>query len=88
MRIVSVADIKARFSAYLKESEAGPIVITRNGRPAAVVLAVTNEEEIERVIPAYSPKFQGLLQAARKEIWETGGMEHDEFWQEVESEAA
>lgn len=88
MRIVSVADIKARFSAYLKESEAGPIVITRNGRPAAMLLAVTDEEEIERVILAYSPKFQGLLQAARKEIRETGGMGHDDFWQEVESDAA
>jgi prevent-host-death family protein len=88
MRIVSVADIKARFSAYLKESEAGPIVITRNGKPAAMLLAVTDEEEIERLILAYSPKFQGLLQAARKEIRETGGMGHDEFWQEVESEAA
>jgi hypothetical protein len=53
-----------------------------------MLLAVTDEEEIERLILAYSPKFQGLLQAARKEIRETGGMGHDEFWQEVESEAA
>ena len=32
MKIASVADIKARLSAYLKESEQGPVVVTRNGR--------------------------------------------------------
>lgn len=40
MKIASVADIKARFSAYLKASEEGPIIVTRNGKPVAVLLSM------------------------------------------------
>jgi hypothetical protein len=31
MKIASVGDVKARLSAYLKESLAGPVILTRNG---------------------------------------------------------
>ena len=65
MKIAPIADIKARFSLYLKESEEGPIVVTRNGKPVAVLLSVGDEEELERLVLAYSPKFQGILQAAK-----------------------
>ncbi|MGQ9628414.1 MAG: type II toxin-antitoxin system Phd/YefM family antitoxin [Anaerolineae bacterium] len=47
MRIASVADVKARFSAYLKASEEGPIIVTRNGKPVAVLLSMTDEDELE-----------------------------------------
>lgn len=86
MKIASVADVKAHFSAYLKESEAGPVVITCNGRPAAILLNVIEEDEIEGLLLAYSPKFRALLQAARSEIKQTGGIPHDEFWQQMDAE--
>jgi prevent-host-death family protein len=39
MRIAPLADVKARLSAYLDECGAeGPVVITRNGKAAAVLL--------------------------------------------------
>jgi prevent-host-death family protein len=40
MKIASVADVKAHLSAYLKETEVGPVVVTRNGKAVAVLLAV------------------------------------------------
>jgi len=87
MRIVPVAEIKAKFSAYLKGSEEGPVIVTRNGKPVAVLISVQDEEEIERLVLAYSPKFQGILQMAKKQIEEGGGIRHEDFWQEVEQEA-
>lgn len=87
MKIASVADVKTHFSAYIKESKSGPVIITKNGKPSAVLLAVEDEEEIERLILAYSPKFQTILNASRQEIEETGGLTHEEFWQEVEDES-
>ncbi len=60
MRIAPVADIKARF-AYLKASEEGPIIVTRHGRPVAVLLSIDDDEEIERLLLAYSPKVQEIL---------------------------
>lgn len=88
MKIASVADVKARFSAYMKETESGPVVITRNGRPAAILLNVVEEDELEGLLLAYSPKFRAILQAAREEIKQTGGVPHDEFWQQVDVEYA
>jgi len=83
MKIASVADVKARLSAFLKESEAGPVIVTRNGKAVAVLVAVTDEDELERLILAHSPKFQALLDKSRRQIEETGGIPHDQFWRGV-----
>ena len=84
MKIASVADVKARFSAFLKASKSGPVVVTRNGKPAAVLLSVDDEDEIERLTLAYSPKFQKMLSLARQQIREERGIRHEDFWREVE----
>src|SRR5947209_20511594 len=86
MKIASVAEVKDRQSAYLKESQQGPVIVTRNGKPVAVLLAVTDEDELKRLILAHSPKFQAILDKSRRQIDETGGIPHDVFWREVEAE--
>ena len=86
MRIASVADVKAKFSGYLKASEQGPIVVTKNGRPVAMLLSVTDEDEIERMLLAHSPKFQSILEVAEQQIRDGKGIKHEDFWREVESE--
>lgn len=88
MKIASIAQVKARFSAYIKESQSGPVVVTCNGRPAAVLLNIVDEDELEGLLLAYSPKFQALLYTAREEIRATGGIPHDEFWRQVDTEYA
>jgi prevent-host-death family protein len=84
MRIAPVAEIKARFSAYLKASEEGPVIVTKNGKPVAVLLAMADEDELERLILAYSPKFQEILGIAEKQIRDGSGIPHEEFWKEIE----
>lgn len=85
MKIASVANVKARLSAYLKESEQGPVVVTRNGKAVAVLLAVSDDDELERLLLGHSPKFQALLDKSRRQIEETGGIPHDQFWREVKA---
>ena len=85
MKIAPVAEVKARFSRYLEESEQGPIVVTKNGRPVAAIVAVTEEDELERLILAHTPKFRRLLEAAERRIKKTGGINHKEFWESVEA---
>jgi len=46
------------------------VVVTRNGRPVAVIVGVQDEDEIERLLMAYSPRLQALLEASRKQIRE------------------
>ena len=87
MKIASIADIKAKLSAYVKDSEQGPVVVTRNGKAVAVLLAVTDDEELERLVLAHSPKFQALLDKSRRQIEKTGGIPHEQFWGEVKAES-
>ncbi|WP_129629425.1 type II toxin-antitoxin system Phd/YefM family antitoxin [Candidatus Oscillochloris fontis] len=88
MKIASVADIKAKLSAYLKASEDELVVITRNGKAIAVLLPVEDDEELERLVVAYSRHFQTLLQTARQEIASGSGIHHDQFWEEMGDESA
>ena len=85
MKIASVAQIKSQLSAFLKAAESGPVVVTRNGRAVAVILGVQDEDEIERLLMAYSPKLQAILEKSRKQIREGDVLSHEEFWAEVEA---
>ena len=85
MKIASVAEIKAHLSSYLKASSAGPVVVTRNGAAVAVILGVSDDEELERLLLGHSRKLGEILDAADRRIEQGPGIEHDEFWQQVES---
>jgi prevent-host-death family protein len=83
VKIASVAEIKSQFSAFVKASEAGPIVVTRNGRPVAVIIGVHDADEIERLLMAYSPRLQAIVAASRKQIRDGDVLSEDDFWAEV-----
>src|SRR5687768_11046656 len=85
MKIASVADVKAKLSAYLEAAAKGPVVVTRNGKAVAVLLGVHDDDELERLILAHSPKLNAILDAAERRIKEGAGIGHDEFWKRVES---
>jgi prevent-host-death family protein len=85
MKIASVAEVKAQFSAFLKASEEGPVVVTRNGRPVAVLLGIQDEDEIERLLMAYSPRLRAILDQSRQQIREGKGISHEDFWSDTEA---
>lgn len=88
MRIVPLADVKARLSAYVDECESkGPIVITRNGKAVAVLLAPKDDDDLERLLLARSPQFQALLERSRQSIATGEGLTEEEFWQAVSERA-
>jgi len=87
MNIAPLTDVKARFSAYIKKTQTEPVIVTKNGRPVAVLLGIKDPDDLERILLAYSPKFQAMLDAAERRIQETGGMNHDDLWALVEAEA-
>ena len=85
MKIASIGDVKARLSSYVKSSEDGPVIITKNGKPVAVLISAIDEEELDRIVLAYTPKFRKLLDAARDRVKKTGGVTHTNFWTSVET---
>ncbi|MFL5802133.1 MAG: type II toxin-antitoxin system Phd/YefM family antitoxin [Roseiflexaceae bacterium] len=86
MKIAPVADIKARLSSYIDQVETGPVIITKNGRPVAALVAITDDDELERLIMAYTPRLRQLLNDAAERIKQGGGILHDEFWRQVAEE--
>jgi prevent-host-death family protein len=80
MRTASIAKIKAQLNEYLKASDEGPVVVTRNGKPIAVLLAVHDEDDVERLMLAHSPKFQAIIAKSRRQIRSGKTISHDELW--------
>jgi len=81
MKIAPLADVKARFSRYVERCQESPVMVTKNGRPAALLVSVPeDEEELERFILAHTPKFRRLIDSAAKRIRKRGGVSHDDFW--------
>ena len=84
MKIAALAHVKAHLSAYVDECEnEGPVIITRNGKAAAVLLAPRDNDDLERLMLAHSRRFQSLLSKSRRSIKAGKGVSHDEFWKNL-----
>ncbi len=84
MKIASVADVKSKLSAYLREAETkAPVVITRNGRSVAVLIAPENEEDLEDLLLSRSHRFRSLLAKSRSNVKAGKGLSHRDFWKSV-----
>jgi antitoxin YefM len=71
MMTISLADAKARLSAVLDEvrDTHERVVITRNGRPEAVILAVSDLEALEETLDLLStPGALEEIRAAEAEV--------------------
>jgi prevent-host-death family protein len=84
MKIASVAEVKSQLSAFLKASESGPVVVTRNGRPVAVIVGVQDEDEVERLLMAYSPHLRAILERSRQQFRDGQWLGEEEFWSQFE----
>jgi len=86
-RIAPLAEVKARFSAFInscRESGA-PVIVTRNGRPVAVLMPL-NDDDLDSFALSANPKFQSMLQRSYDSIRKTGGIPDEAFWQRVEAD--
>lgn len=85
MKIAPLADVKAKLSAYIDSSEKeGPVIITRNGKPVAVLIAPKDEDDLESLVLARSPRFLARIERARRSIRHGRGLSESEFWDAVE----
>jgi prevent-host-death family protein len=88
MKTAPLSDVKARLSAYVAECEKeGPVVITRDGKPAAVLLAPRDPEDLERLLLSRSPRFQAMLDRSRRSVREGRVLTEAAFWKEVKRRA-
>ena len=84
MTIASLAEVKAKFSAYIESCKTSSVVVTKNGKPAAVWVSVA-DDELESILLACSPRFQKLLERSNRQIDQGKAIPPDRFWKCVEN---
>jgi len=68
MKKVSLSKAKDSFSRYLKEAEKEPIVITRHGKPAGVLIGFESEDEWFDFRLENDPRFLKRIENARTSL--------------------
>jgi prevent-host-death family protein len=84
MKTASLADVKANLSSYIQRCRTeGPVVITRNGKAVAVLLAPDDDDDLESLIVSRSPRFRAIIEKSRKSFAAGKGLSEKEFWKAV-----
>ena len=60
-----------------------PVVVTRDNKPVAVLLSVTDPDEIERLAMSQSKKLRRILDKSRAQIAKGKGIPEEEFWRQA-----
>jgi antitoxin (DNA-binding transcriptional repressor) of toxin-antitoxin stability system len=78
MKPVTVAEVKNKLSEYLKRAEKEDVVITRSGKPTAV-LHHLGEDELEDYLLKHDPKFKAKVERRWRSYLKHGGVEIEEI---------
>jgi prevent-host-death family protein len=68
VRAVPLAEVKDDLSRYLREAERQPIVITRHGKPAGVLIGFASEDEWFAYRLETDPRFLARVDQARASL--------------------
>jgi len=79
MKIAALAKVKDQLSAYVRESQASPVIITKNGKPVALLTGIRDEDNLDNLPLANNPRFSQILEEARQRVRQTGGMKSEAF---------
>jgi prevent-host-death family protein len=82
MKKVPLSEVKDDLSKYLRLAETDPVVITRHGKPAGVLIGFETEDDWFDFRLEHDPKFQRRIEAARQSIKEGRGIRLDEVGEE------
>ena len=72
MKVVPLNEVKNRLSAYIELSKREDIVVTKNGRAAAVLHGVT-DKDLEDYLFESDPKFIARIESLRRQYRREGG---------------
>ena len=73
MKMVRLSEMKDRLSSYLRLAESEEIVITRNGKPAGVLVGFQDEDDWLDYRLEHDPRFLARMESARTSTREGRG---------------
>ncbi len=65
MKVVPLGQAKNALSAYVEEAQRDRVLVTRHGKPAALIIGVEGEE-FEDLMTRSDPEFWQMIEARRK----------------------
>lgn len=81
-----MAEVKWRLSAIVERArKERPIVITRNGKPVAVLVVPLDDDDLESLVLWRSPGLREVLESSRKSVREGKALSSEEFRAAVEA---
>lgn len=67
MKIESVRAVRDRLSEMIKTLPAGPVIITKNGRPCAALVVLGEHTDLEAFLIAHNPRLTALIERGMSE---------------------
>jgi prevent-host-death family protein len=65
MKVVALGKAKNELSAYVEEAQRDRVLVTRHGKPAALIIGVEGED-FEDLMTRSDPEFWQMIEARRK----------------------
>ncbi len=78
MKTIEIGEATGPLSDYVKQVGAEPLVLTENGSPTAVILALSNVD-LETVSLSTNPEFIALIERSRARAGAEGGVSAEEM---------
>ena len=83
MKIAPLAEVKDRLSAYIDAARESAIVVTRNGKPVALLTPILEDDDLDSLLLAHDRKFTLLLERARERVRAGRYLTNEQFWREL-----
>ena len=62
MKVENIREVKTRFSRFVKElPKSGSVLITKNGRPCAALMPVTEDTDLEALALSQNKRFWKII---------------------------
>jgi len=65
MKVVALGEAKNSLSAYVDDAQNDRVLVTRHGKPAALIIGVEGED-FEDLMTRSDPKFWQMIEARRR----------------------
>ncbi|HVC95252.1 MAG TPA: hypothetical protein VND64_16270 [Pirellulales bacterium] len=78
MKVVEKADATATLAEYAANIASGPVVVTNQGQPMAVLVAIEGAD-LESISLGTNPEFLGLIERSRARVRAEGAISSEEM---------
>lgn len=73
VRTIDIAEATRPLAEYAQQADTGPLVVTANGKPIAVILPIEHAD-VETITLSESPQFLAIIERSRARQKREGGL--------------